>query len=146
MIDGKPRAIKVKTRIIKQGLIVKPIKRKYVSKSPDVIAGPMQRRNCVDSRCSTGNRQAANLKSRPCFSCARTVPIWIDQIPGLSLFSAEFWRVYLTCAVLGVPVQMLFCTHDDSSGLVSTLSGRSADLPCWNAQPRLRASRLRRLP
>jgi len=33
MIDGKPMRIKVKTRIIKQGLIVKPVRRKYVYKA-----------------------------------------------------------------------------------------------------------------
>jgi len=30
MIDGRPTRIKVKARIIKQGLIVKPMKRKHV--------------------------------------------------------------------------------------------------------------------
>jgi large subunit ribosomal protein L28 len=30
IIDGKPRRIKVSTRVIKQGLITKPLKRKYV--------------------------------------------------------------------------------------------------------------------
>ncbi len=29
MIDGKPRRIKVSARAIKQGLVVKPLKRKY---------------------------------------------------------------------------------------------------------------------
>lgn len=33
MIDGKPQRIKVCTRIIKQGLIVKPLRRKYVYKA-----------------------------------------------------------------------------------------------------------------
>ena len=33
MIDGKPKRIKVKTRIIKQGLIVKPVRRRYVYKA-----------------------------------------------------------------------------------------------------------------
>ena len=32
IIDGKPKRIKVTTRIIKQGLIVKPVKRRYVYK------------------------------------------------------------------------------------------------------------------
>ena len=32
MIDGKPTRVKVTTRIIKQGLIVKPVKRRYVYK------------------------------------------------------------------------------------------------------------------
>jgi large subunit ribosomal protein L28 len=32
MIDGKPQRIKVVTRIIKQGLITKPVKRKYTYK------------------------------------------------------------------------------------------------------------------
>lgn len=30
MIDGKPVRMRVKARVIKQGLIVKPLKRKYV--------------------------------------------------------------------------------------------------------------------
>jgi len=33
MIDGKPKRIKVCTRIIKQGLIVKPLRRKYTYKA-----------------------------------------------------------------------------------------------------------------
>jgi large subunit ribosomal protein L28 len=33
MMDGKPRRIKVSTRVIKQGLIVKPVRRKYVYKT-----------------------------------------------------------------------------------------------------------------
>ncbi len=33
VIDGKPKRIKVVTRIIKQGLIVKPLKRKYTYKA-----------------------------------------------------------------------------------------------------------------
>ena len=33
MIDGKPKRIKVKTSVIKQGLITKPVKRKYVYKA-----------------------------------------------------------------------------------------------------------------
>ena len=33
MIDGKPKRIKVKTRIIKQGLITKPVRRRYVYKA-----------------------------------------------------------------------------------------------------------------
>ena len=33
IIDGKPRRIKVVTRIIKKGLIVKPLRRKYIYKS-----------------------------------------------------------------------------------------------------------------
>jgi large subunit ribosomal protein L28 len=32
MIDGKPKRIKVTTRIIKQGLIVKPLRRKHTYK------------------------------------------------------------------------------------------------------------------
>lgn len=32
MIDGRPKRIKVTTRIIKRGLIVKPLRRKYVYK------------------------------------------------------------------------------------------------------------------
>jgi large subunit ribosomal protein L28 len=32
VIDGKPKRIKVTTRVIKQGLIVKPVKRRYVYK------------------------------------------------------------------------------------------------------------------
>lgn len=37
MIDGKPKRIKVVTRIIKKGLIVKPLRRKYTYQ-PDKAA------------------------------------------------------------------------------------------------------------
>ena len=38
IIDGKPKRIKVCTRIIKQGLIVKPVKRRAVYKHPAAAA------------------------------------------------------------------------------------------------------------
>ena len=35
MIDGKPKRIKVTTRVIKKGLIVKPLRRKYTYSRQD---------------------------------------------------------------------------------------------------------------
>jgi large subunit ribosomal protein L28 len=39
LVDGKPKRIKVSARAIRQGLVVKPLKRKYAYSGPQEQAG-----------------------------------------------------------------------------------------------------------